>query len=538
VLVLRTLRPVGRLALAAGVALAVVPRPAPAAEGGPPPAAEVSAEVDRLVLARLAQLGIEPAPLCSDETFVRRVFLDAIGTLPTLGETRAFLVSRSEGKRAALVERLLAREEFADYWAMKWCNLLRVKSEFPINLWPNAVQAYHRWIRESLRGDVAYDAFANALLTSSGSNFRAPPVNFWRAVPKRDPTSLAKAVALTFLATRAERWPKERLDGLAAFFSRVGTKTTAEWKEEIVFFDAAKAGAPASGVLPDGTTVAFSRDRDPRQAFAEWLTDPRNPWFARGLANRTWSWLLGHGIVHEPDDLRPDNPPSNPELLARLERDLVASRFDPKRLFRVVLGSKTYQRSSVPASPDPRAEREFACYAVRRLEPEVLIDAVNQVTGTTEEYASKVPEPFTVMPVTQRAIGLADASVTSPFLELFGRSARDTGLESEQRASLPTEAQALHLLNSTHVRQKVVASPALRSLLATAGRGPVFTGRPVEETGRPVLDALFLTVLARRPVEEDLRALDAYPPFAESRPGLVVDVAWALINGAEFQHRH
>jgi hypothetical protein len=267
--------------------------------------------IDELVFERLKRSGIKPAQLCSDAVFVRRAYLDVIGTLPTAQEARAFLSDPDFNRRSALIDRLLEREEFAEYWAMKWADLLRVKSEFPINLWPNAVQAYHGWIRSSLRQSVPYDRFVREMLTSSGSNFRVPPVNFYRAMQSRDPEAIARAVALTFMGTRAERWPKERRAGMAAFFSSIGYKPTGEWKEEIVLFDPSKAaasGAPRVAVFPDGEPARLRADQDPREAFADWLLAPKNPWFARNIVNRVWSWLVGRGIVHEPDDIRPDNP--------------------------------------------------------------------------------------------------------------------------------------------------------------------------------------------------------------------------------------
>ena len=481
--------------------------------------------MDESVRARLEALGIAPSPRCTDETFVRRAYLDVIGTLPRLDEVRAFLRNRRPDRRAALVDALLEREEFADYLAMRWCTLLRVKSEFPINLWPNAVQAYHRWIRSQVRENVPFDRFARALLTASGSNVRVPAVNFHRAVQKKDAPTLARAVALTFLGCRAEAWPEERLAGLAACLSRVGWKTTAEWKEEIVHFDVTKPWVP-SAMLPDGTTLRLAPRQDPREALADWVVAPANPWFAKVIANRVWSWLLGTGVVEEPDDFRPDNPPSNPALLDALEHEVVAAGFDLKHLYRVILNSETYQRASVPAAEDPRAGPAFAHYAVRRLEAEVLIDAINQVTGTTEEYTSRIPEPFTFMPEGQRSIALADASVTSPFLELFGRSARVTGLESEQRAALPTVAQRLHLLNSTHVRRKLEQGPNLAALLKP-------TAWP-----RDTIDALYLTILSRYPTPAELAAVRAHQDDVGDAATAGVDVAWALINGAEFQCRH
>jgi hypothetical protein len=346
-----------------------------------PPISPPQGRIDELVFGRLKSLGIEPARLCSDAVFVRRVYLDAIGTLPTAQETRTFLSDQDPARRGKLIDRLLQRNEFADYWAMKWCDLLRVKSEFPINLWPNAVQSYHRWIRTSLKENLPYDRFVQAMLTASGSNFRVPQVNFYRAMQGNDPRTIAKTVALTFMGTRADAWPAERLTAMAAFFSRLGVKSTAEWKEQILFDDPGKtsAGAFSVTVFPDGTPARLAPNQDPRDAFANWLTAPENPWFARSIANRVWSWLLGRGLVQEPDDLRPDNPPSNPELLALLEHELVGAHYDLKHLFRLILNSQAYQLSSVPRTRDPAGEANFASYPLRRIEAEVLIDAIDQI---------------------------------------------------------------------------------------------------------------------------------------------------------------
>jgi hypothetical protein len=341
-------------------------------------------EIDRLVFAQLKRLGIEPANLCSDAVFLRRAYLDVIGTLPTAQEAREFLLDRSPNKRRILIDRLLERDEFADYWALKWSDLLRIKAEFPINLWPNAVQAYHHWIRECIRQDMPYDQFVRQMLTSGGSNFRDPQVNFYRSAQSKEPQAIAQAVSLNFMGVRAENWPKEKLAGMAGFFSRIGYKSTAEWKEEIVYFDPNKP-VPASLVFPDGTPAKLSADQDPREVFANWLIEAKNPWFARNIVNRLWAWLEGRGIIHEPDDIRPDNPPSNPELLAYLEKELVANKYDLKQIYRLILNSKTYQLSSIARSKDPLAEANFACYPLRRLDAEVLIDAICQITGTTEK---------------------------------------------------------------------------------------------------------------------------------------------------------
>jgi hypothetical protein len=447
--------------------------------------------------------------------------------LPTAQEASDFLADPAPAKRAALIDRLLDRPEFADYWAMKWCDLLRVKAEFPINLWPNAAQAYHHWIRAAIRDNQPYDRFVRDLLTASGSNFRDAPVNFYRAMQSKEPFAIAQTAALTFMGTRAENWPPERLAAMAGFFSQIGYKETTEWKEEIVYFKPRPAGAPAPPVaFPDGTPARLVGGRDPREVFADWLIAPQNPWFARNAVNRVWSWLLGRGIIHEPDDIRPDNSPSNPELLTFLEKEFVASHYNLKSLYRLILNSQTYQLSSVPRSLRPEAAANFASYPLRRLDAEVLADAICEVTGTTETYTSSIPEPFTFIPEDQRAISLPDGSITSAFLELFGRPPRDTGLESERNNRL-TAAQQLHLLNASHVERKIEQSGTLQDLVRNT------------KGGQALVTGLYLMILSRYPTAEELLAVKAYSQNTNLKPREAVnDLAWALMNSAEFLYRH
>ncbi len=485
--------------------------------------------IDELVFADLQQLGVKPANLCSDAVFVRRVYLDVMGTLPTAKQASDFLVSRNPNKRQALVDQLLQRDEFADYWAMKWSDALRIKAEFPINLWPNAAQAYHRWVRTSLKQGMPYDQFARQLLTSSGSNFRVPQVNFYRAMQNREPEGIAQTVALTFMGTRAENWPKDRLAAMAAFFSQVGYKQTAEWKEEIIYFDPGRTNRAASNcepAFPDGTPARLAPDKDPREAFADWLVAPNNPWFARAVVNRVWSWFFGRGIVQEADDLRPDNPPSNPALLAFLEQDLVSHAYDLKHTARLILASKTYQRSSLPGDRDQEALAHFARYPVRRVPAEILIDALNQITGTTEQYSSAIPEPYTFVPAGVRAMTLPDGSISSSFLELFGRSPRDSGLESE-RNNRPTAAQCLHLLNSSHIQQKLEQSPSLQNLLQS------------KAPPRDIVSGLYLLVLSRYPTEAEWKSVAEHMKTGErTQREALMDLSWALLNSAEFLFQH
>jgi hypothetical protein len=482
--------------------------------------------IDSLIMKSFRKKGIEPANLCSDAVFIRRVYLDVIGTLPEPKEVRDFLKDRSDRKRAALIHALLRRDEFADYWALKWCDLLRVKAEFPINLWPNAVQAYHRWIRDAIACNMPYDQFAHEMLTSSGSNFRVPQVNFYRALQGQEPSAIAGAVALTFMGVRLENWPEKRRSGMEAFFSRVAYKLTAEWKEEIVYLDPAQT-EPLEAVFPDGVKVKIPPERDPRKLFADWLISPDNPWFARNIVNRIWAWLLGRGIIHEPDDIRPDNVAVHPELLAYLENKLIESDYDLKDIYSLILNSRIYQQSSIPRSDNPEAEALFACYPVRRLEAEVLIDALCWISGTKESYSSPIPEPFTFIPEENRSIELADGSITNQFLEMFGRPTRDTGLESE-RNNQPTDAQRLHLLNSSHVQNKIERSARFRGLIKAA-----------KGNRHVIANMIYLNILSRFPTQDELAAAQQY--FQTKGINLrqaTNDLAWALINTKEFLYRH
>jgi hypothetical protein len=502
-----------------------------------PPAPQT--QIDKLVFDRLARLKLQPV-LCSDAVFIRRAYLDVLGALPTAKEVRDFLLDPdTENKRRLLIDSLLERDEFADYWAMKWGDVLRIKAEFPVNLWPNAAQAYHRWVRASIAENKPYNQFARELLTSSGSNFRVGPVNFYRAIQNRTPEGIARAVALTFMGTRAENWPTNRLADMAVFFAQVGYKPTGEWKEEHVFWDplgsSKQAGntapgraavaaigqasndvalatplaltnvAPSEAGFPDGRRVKLAADRDPREVFADWLITPQNPWFTHSIVNRVWAWLLGRGIIHEADDIRDDNPPSNPALLAYLEQELIVRHYDLKQLYRLILNSQTYQLSSMPRFKGPEAEASFASYPLRRLDAEVLIDAINKITGSSDLYTSPIPEPFTYIPKGMPAVTIADGSITSPFLALFGRSARATGLENE-RNNKPTPAQWLYLLNSTEVQRKLEQGPNLQALF-NSGRKPA-----------EIAEALYLTILSRFPTPEELKTIDRYGRAQPAKP--------------------
>ncbi|NOY75684.1 MAG: DUF1553 domain-containing protein [Kiritimatiellaeota bacterium] len=564
-------------------------------------------KIDELALKGWGKHGLKPAETCSDAVFLRRASVALIGTIPTLNETTKFLDDKAPDKRSKLVDALLKRPEFAYYWALKWCDILRVKSEFPINLWPNAVQAYQHWVWEAVRNNMPYDEFAGKLLTTSGSDFRDPPANFFRATENKSQSGYAAVAALTFMGTRLETWPESDRTEFEKLFARIAKKKTHEWKEEIVYLDPAPA-EPIAARMPDGTVLKVSSDEDPRKAFADWLTRPGNPWFAQAAVNRTWFWLLGRGIVHEPDDFRlaPDpsnsfwsfsrlwgggkktntgNPPTNSGLLEYLADFFVKSGYDFKALCREIVNSAVFQRSCVFPSADisssgadiadkpgsdhgdayvaklKEARQECAVFPLRRLDAEVLADALSYLGGFHPKYMSVIPEPFTYIPRESRTITLADGSITSSFLVTFGRPARDSGRLLE-RDNQTTYAQRLFMLNSPVIHWRVSNSPFLKTVLKRAKWKP-----------RAAVDGIYMLVLARKATPDEFRFIQQnhndlfnsappMPPKVKGKKGRKARMAfkkrmkayqknrgrkiwqmarsliWMLVNSKEFLFQH
>ena len=471
--------------------------------------------------------------------FLRRVFLDVIGTVPKRDEVLAFLADERPNKRALLIDAVLQRPEFADYWALKWSDTLRVKAEFPINLWPNGAMVYHRWIRESLRTNKSLDQFARELLTSSGSDFRSGSANFYRAVQNRDAHTLAEAVALTFMGVRTGPWPTEKRDQMSVFFSRVQYKKTAEWKEDIVYWDDTPLASP-DVVFPDGTPGKVEPGQDPRVVFANWLIRPENPWFAKNAVNRVWYWLFGIGIVQEPDDFRPDNPPSVPPLLDFLAAEFVKSNYDLRQVYRLILNSRTYQQSSIIRSAHAEAASLFATYPTRPVDAEVIQDMLRQIVGIYIDYVSEVPEPFTVIPTWRRTITLADGSVTSAFLETFGRPTRDSGLESDRNARINV-AQRMYFYNSADVARCVDESWRIRTAAnnaANAAKAEADKRKEPFNYRRFVLDYLWVSFLSRKTTQQEADAIEKMFQQKRNETDVYNDLVWTLINMKEFSCKH
>jgi hypothetical protein len=506
----------------------------------PFPALAANNRIDELVYNKLKTMGIPPSGLSSDEAFLRRVYLDVIGMLPTADEARTFLKDPDPQRRARLIDNLLARDEFNDFWSLKWGDLLRIKSEYPVRVWPKAVAVYYDWVHQSLARNKPYDQFARELLTATGSNFRVGPANFVRAVPSKDARTVGETAALVFMGARVgcarchghplESWTLDDDLALGAFFAKVNYKSSLEWKEEIVYPDyklnlrQPRTRQVVEPRAPGGEPVKVGPEEDPRGQFADWLTVPGNPWFARNIVNRIWFWLLGRGIINEPDDLRPTNPPTNPELLAFLEQELVSHKYDLRHIYRLILNSRTYQLSSEPNQWNAADTTHFSHYLIKRLGAEQMLDAVSQFTETSEKFRSIIPEPYSNWPANYRATQISDGNTECNFLDLFGRPPRDTPYEEERDSSLSLR-QTLYFLNSEQLEGKVSSSPHLKRILT--------------RTDPEIVDEIYLTSLSRFPTpEERKRLLEYLAAKKTARAQAVQDVAWAVLNAKEFEFNH
>ena len=485
--------------------------------------------IDELVDAKLAALRVAPSPVCDDETFLRRVSIDLVGLLPTPEERERFLADSSGDKRARLVEALMQRREFTDLWVMKWADMLQVRSSGN-DVAPKGAMLYHRWLQQRIAGDVPVDRMVRELLTATGSTFENPPANYFQL--ERDTLKLAENVAQSFLGTRIQcaqchnhpfdRWTMDDYYGFAAFFTGVGRKRAADPRETIIVdTGGGEVKHPVTGVAATprflGGAAPDLLGRSKREALAEWLTAPGNPFFARHVANLAWAHFFGRGIVHEPDDARVSNPPSNAPLLDALGRRFADSGWDFKTLVREIVASKAYQRSSVPNESNALDTTNFSHAAVRRMRAEVFLDVVAQVTGTRTKFPG--------LPADGRAVQVADGRTTNYFLTTFGRANREDACTCAVRME-PSLSQALHLLNGDAANDRIAQGKLVPDRLA-AGAPPT-----------AIIDELFLRCFGRKPDErERIETLATVLEGPDPRAGLE-DVFWALLNSPEFIFNH
>lgn len=486
--------------------------------------------IDELVHAKLRQMQYIPAEICTDEEFLRRIYLDVIGILPTVEESRNFLEDSREDKRARLIDQLLEREEYAKFWALKWGDLLRMTGK---TVGDQGVYKYHRWVEEAFRRNMPYDEFARELLTASGSTLANPPANFYRTAT--DMNMCVETVSQVFLGARLqcakchnhpfERWTQDNYYGLGAFFERVKRRSTQRPGEMFIWTATSgevtqpRTGEQMQPWLPLQGTLEIKDDVDRRAVFAEWMVKPENPYFAKIEANRIWAQLFARGIVDPIDDFRDSNPPTNDALLDALAQDFVDSGFDRQHLLRVILNSRTYQASCQTDALNRDDSLYFSHQQPRLLSAEQLLDALNQATGLEQTFGHLPPgTKATQLP--------APDLVKVDFLKVFGQPERTTVCACE-RSDETTLAMAIEMFNGPAIHQKL-RDPKNRF------RRELAAGTPLPE----VIRELYLAAVCRLPSESELQTSLAHCEQRGDPAAGLEDVCWALLNTDEFLFQH
>ena len=486
--------------------------------------------IDKFVNAKLKQIQYLPSSTCSDSEFLRRVYLDVIGILPTVEQTREFLADESAGKRAALIDRLLEREEYAKFWALKWGDLLKMTSQL---VGKEGVHKYHRWVEEAFRNNMPYDEFARQLLSADGSTLANPPANFYRTANSMN--DCVETVSQVFLGARLqcakchnhpfERWTQDNYYGLGAFFQRVQRRKTQRPGELFVWSASSgevtqpRTGQQMKPWLPVDGTVESLAEGDRRDTFVDWLVNVDNPYFAKIEANRIWSECFSRGIVDPIDDFRDSNPPSNGPLLDALAKDFAEHGFDRKHLLRTILNSRTYQASYLANDSNRQDQVYFSHQLPRLMSAEQLLDAINHATGLEEKFAN--------LPVGTKATHLpAPDLVKVDFLKVFGQPERSTVCACE-RASDSNLGMAIELFNGATIHKKLQEE-------SNRFRAALKNGVPLSE----ILDQLYLSAVCRLPTESERNAAIEHCGKRETPADGLADVCWALLNTDEFIFQH
>jgi hypothetical protein len=485
--------------------------------------------IDTLVNAKLKQLQILPSDVCSDEEFLRRAYLDATGRLPFVEESQAFLADQNPDKRDRLIDALVDTDDFASFWTLMTGDILRANAK---KMNATGVQKFRLWLYESIRNDKPINVLARELLTASGSAYKNPAANYWRA--SRDPQDATETTAQLFLGIRIqcakchnhpfERWTQDNYYGIGAAFARIGRKPGAEADEEVVFVSkGGEVTQPRTGkqmkphLLLKGD-VDVPADSDRRTVFAEWLTAPDNPFFARASVNRVWGQLLGRGIVEPVDDFRDSNPPSNAPLLEKLAEEFIKNGYSRKWAVRTIMKSRTYQLSSRKNQFNGNDEIYFSHANTRLLSAEQLLDAICQVTT--------VPEVFPGAPVGTRAVELTEPPADHYFLKIFGQPQREMACQCE-RSNESNLSQALQMINGPVVHNKLRDDKGRIARLVAANK-------PDDE----IINELYLAALCRRPVTSELEASKKHLAASSDRRLAMEDIGWALLNSKEFLFQH
>lgn len=501
--------------------------------------------VDEHVFANLKQIGIPPSPVCDDTTFLRRVTLDIAGRLPTEEETTTFLATSDTDKRDQVIDRLLRSPHYADYFASKWTPLLKNRRDAASDITSNF--AFHAWIRDSMLANVPYDQIVRELLAATGTVIGNPPVAWYKRV--KDPKEQLEDIAQLFLGVRMqcaqchhhpfERWSQDDYYSFAAFFSQIGRKPTATRGEDLIFH---KRGVATATNVKTGESLRpaalgddvgeISPDEDPRLRLADWMSSEDNPFFAKALVNRYWKHFFKRALIEPEDDIRDTNPPTNPELLAALERHFISSGFNLKELVRVITSSSSYQLSAMPNEHNRVDHQNYSRFYPRRLQAEVLLDAIDDMTGATTSFAN--------LPPGTRAIALPDNSYnkSSAFLQVFGRPESASVCECE-RVQSSSLGQSLHMINSGEIKSKLATANGRAARLAAA-----------DVPAEAKVTELYIAAFSRKPRPDELKtALDYLDEPLLDAGGTPIDqtqaarqnfrdLIWALMNTKEFLFNH
>jgi hypothetical protein len=483
--------------------------------------------IDEIVFSKLKRLNIVPSELCADEEFLRRAHLDLIGVLPTAEEARKFLASRAPNKRAELVDELLERPEYADFWGLYWSDRLSNSRQF---LYEKGTFFFQQWLREAMAQNLPYDQFARDLITSTGGLYEVAPTSYYPLMKKAE--DMATTTSQIFLGVSVEcarchdhpfeKWKQDDFLGLAAFFAQVRYKNRIRQNERVLYLDPKrelmhpKNKQPVVPKFLGGQPVKVEPGQDRREALADWMTAPKNPFFAKAIVNRLWKHFLGRGLVEPVDDFRVTNPPTNEALLDALAEDFIRHKYDLKHLFRTIMRSRVYQLSAQPNGTNKEDKQFYSRFYLKRLNAEELLDGICRVT--------EVPEKFPGFHLGTRATQLPDPKVPSYFLDVFDRATRETVCERKQTTSV---MQIMHLVGGDTINQKIRAENGLIERLVKSGK-----------SGREIIEELYLRTLSRFPKKEEAQLAQQGISRAPSLREGYEDLLWALLNSKEFLFNH
>jgi hypothetical protein len=484
--------------------------------------------IDTLVNAKLKNLRIAPSATCSDEVFLRRIFIDLTGMLPSVEEYKTFMTNKSADKREQLVKDLMERKEFSELWVLKWAELLQIRSSNQVSY--KATLLYYNWLQDRIARNVPLNQWVQELLGANGGTFNNPVTNYYQN--ETDILKVTENVAQVFMGMRIQcaqchnhpfdRWTMDDYYGFAAFFTQIGRKRTDDPRELVVFNSGSgEINHPVGGrrMAPKylGGEVPDVVGKDRRGLMAEWLASPKNPYFATNLSNMVWTHFFGLGIINEVDDVRVSNPPSNSELLQELGKKFTEYNYDFKRLVKDIVLSNSYQLSTQTNSSNESDTKNFSHSSIRRIKAETFLDCISQVTETKNKFPG--------LPLGARAVQIADGQVSNYFLTTFGRATRESVCSCEVKLD-PTLSQSLHLLNGDATTQRITQGNLIGKLLKE------------KKTPEEILDEIYIRCLSRMPSADEKTKVLALVNAEKDKKQVLEDAFWAVLNTREYMFNH